>query len=44
MDVVATIAGVGVLVWMFVGPLVGYSIALRGWRIRWPFTRAHDED
>ena len=44
MDVIATVVGVVVLAWMFVGPLVGYSVAVRGWRVRSPLTRDHEEE
>lgn len=44
MDVIATAVGVVVLAWIFVGPLVGYSVAVRGWRIRSPFTRDSEEE
>lgn len=43
MDLIATAIGVLVLVWIFVGPLVGYSLAVRGWRIRSPLAREHEE-
>lgn len=44
MNTAATIIGIMLLIWIFVGPLVGYAVALRGWRIRSPFHRAEDED
>lgn len=43
MDLVATTLGLIVLLWMFIGPLVGYVVRDRGWRFRSPFTRADDE-
>lgn len=43
MDVVATAIGVVVLVWIFLGPLVGYTLAARGWRLRSPLARQSDE-
>ena len=43
MDAVATIVGVLVLVWMFIGPLVGYALAVRGYRLRTPLTRDHGD-
>jgi hypothetical protein len=43
MDAIATIFGVLVLIWIFVGPLVGYALAVRGWRFRSPLTRDMEE-
>lgn len=39
MELAAQIVGIGILIWCFVGPLVGYAVAIRGWRLRSPFTR-----
>lgn len=44
MDLVATGIGVLVLLWMFLGPIVGYTIRDRGWKLRSPFTRSDDGD
>jgi len=44
MDLVAAVIGGFVLVWMFVGPLVGYTIRDRGWRFRSPFARSTEDD
>lgn len=44
MDTMAFIVGIALLIWCFIGPLVGYAFAVRGYRIRSPFTRASDED
>jgi len=44
MDLVATVIGGFVLVWMFAGPLVGYAIRDRGWRFQSPFTRSTEDD
>lgn len=42
MDAFAMLVGFIVLAWMFVGPLVGYAVAVRGWRFRSPLTRDGD--
>lgn len=44
MDVVATIIGIAMLLWMFIGPLVGYTLAVRGWRFQSPLVRGHDTE
>lgn len=44
MDWVATLVGLLLLAWMFLGPLVGYALAVRGWRLRAPLTRQSDEE
>ena len=44
MDLVALIVGVLVLLWIFIGPLVGYTLAVRGWRIQSPLTREPDHE
>jgi hypothetical protein len=44
MDVIATVIGVLVLIWMFAGPLVGYTLAVRGWRFRSPLVRDEESD
>lgn len=44
MDLVATTIGLVVLAWIFIGPMVGYTLAVRGWRVRSPFTRTDDGD
>lgn len=43
MDLFATVIGFLVLIWMFAGPLVGYALAVRGWRFRSPLTRSDEE-
>lgn len=44
MDLVAMIVGIVILAWIPIGPLVGYMIAVRGWRIRSPLARSTDEE
>lgn len=44
MDLVATIVGIIVLLWIFIGPLVGYTLAVRGWRFQSPIVRGHEEE
>ena len=44
MDLLALVIGLMVMVWMFVGPLVGYAVAVRGWRIRSPLSREEVSD
>jgi hypothetical protein len=39
MDAIATVVGLLVLIWIFLGPMVGYALAVRGWRFRSPLTR-----
>lgn len=43
MDAVATGIGILVLIWLFLGPFVGYALAVRGWRFRSPLTRSDEE-
>jgi hypothetical protein len=46
MDLFANIVGIVVLLWIFIGPLVGYALAVRGWRFQSPMTRvdeSHEE-
>ena len=38
------IMGIAILVWCFIGPFVGYKLAVRGWRFRSPFTRSTEEE
>lgn len=44
MDMLALVIGLMVMVWLFVGPLVGYALAVRGWRFRSPLTRDEVSD
>lgn len=44
MSTLATVVGFLMLAWMFVGPLVGYAIRDRGWRIRSPLARSDEEE
>jgi hypothetical protein len=44
MDLVATIFGLLVLAWLFLGPFVGYTLAVRGWRFRSPLTREDETE
>jgi len=44
MDLVAMVIGIAVLLWIFIGPLVGYTLAVRGWRIQSPIVRGHEEE
>lgn len=43
MDIIATVIGVIVLLWIIVGPMVGYAVAVRGWRFRSPLTRSEED-
>ena len=44
MEAAATVLGVAILLWVPIGPLVGYLVAVRGWRLRSPLTRGNDEE
>lgn len=44
METIATIVGVVILAWIPIGPIVGYVVARRGWRIRSPIVRGGGDD
>jgi hypothetical protein len=44
MDVVATVLGIVILLWIPIGPIVGYALAVRGYRFQSPIARHEEED
>jgi hypothetical protein len=44
MDAIAVVVGGAIFIWIFIGPLVGYTLAVRGWRFRSPLSRDHEEE
>ena len=44
MDVVAIVVGLLILLWCFVGPLVGYTLRDRGWHFRSPLARGEEDE